>query len=591
MLFEPNQQPQHPQLPPRPEVVITGSSTLTRRLIKDELRDPLIEEALRSAFSIECASLKLSPSKARIPSIYSQKRQLVFEYRNNQPSPGEVVLLFRREVFGRAAIEEALLATDRYIQTGLHDQSSINKTLKFLSLFFDKPLQSEALSRSAMAAVMKLYRDDLERRLRKLFKGAERIPRLDLTSVDDAEPRVSHFGELLHQIQAISILSHSPAQHSQTMDRLESAASDLHLAIFSLWQKALFQGEQETMQRSIHLFKEMARLCAKPSLEDAPPAFWPIPIAPHFQLSSTQPPTEHPPLRGLAPALLAQLPSIIKAAESAALLDQDLRQWRCRIPEPFVFLRNKLFGSVHGIPTELSSFLRELPREIPHRLSDFLKTLCLLRLHGGQPGIAQFAIFACNTTPEERKRISHNPIAVVAARSEDYTALIDFMAAWASHETHPDRQDAAEAMRGRLWSIVGRVLLSQCKRLEDFLVSSVRSDNVIDPSRLTETHGILRDIALDARQLESQSMASYIALATNSLRCITLLIAAKNRLALGQAVSVHALNRIIRQQHLQFQECARVLGDDTSRVQALHKLAAISIHEASKLHESLVDKR
>jgi len=538
------------------------------------LDQPLMKQALASAFPNAAleglpkppSALKLAPTRSPSQGILLRGEEAVIEFSDRAASNGSAVGHVQREILKRAIVETALTGLRHFVTAsslppGCRDE---------IQVFAQALGRSETLTiseiRAVVTDVIRSEHDRLQRQKEKLFKKLRETVTSYNVAAETLESRITTASALAGAIMSISLLVDQPGakpEKSEFRDKRDSnprakVVEDLELSVNelafnprSLWSRALFDGDFDRAD-SIARLRETLRSKFRFDGFNAPlPAFLTTDSSNSVQanidrlLRGSLTGGIGAPLQArFHPESLTNTASYVSQALATTELEKSLRAWTTPDPDPVGLLREDLLTLSQKVPATLIDLRKNLPAELPGPIQDFLKTLCLYRLHGGTEGAAYFASVACHHTPDETRtglqlrrslvtaaergeeseiiaaneKLHHFLAQIPAAHPEDYVSLVGFVAGWPFIPTATDREIGLAPIFGRLNALATSVVYTNTKSLEDSFLRNMSDPNLFDFGTLEQFGHDVAGLAQAAKILGNREVSAYMEPVTESLR-------------------------------------------------------------------------
>lgn len=589
---------------PQQSIALSCAREDLGKAVREMLNQPLMRQALATAFPepiIETfpkppTTLKLSQSRSPASGIRTLGDEAIIEYSERAASNGSAVVQVQREILKRAIIETALGGL-RHFTTNSSLPSSFREELQ---LFVQGIARTEALTQSEVRAVVsdviRSEHDRLQRQKEKLFKKLRESSVAANLPANELEARINTASTLTRVIMSISLLVDQPGAkpeksefrdkrdanpRTKVIEDLELAVKELALNPRTLWSRAVFDGDFE---RADAIAKLRETLRDKFRFEGFN-AQLPLLLTPESP-AAVQVNIDRL-LRGsrmnsiganatpaFSPEILTNTPLYVSQALAVTRLERDLRAWTTTDPDPGGLLREELLTISQQIPSGLVELRDTLPSELPGPVQDFLKTLCLLRLHGGTEGSAYFASVACHNSPDEARTgsqlrralmtavergdeqgavtaneklqtfLSHIP----ASHPEDYISLVGFMAGWPFIPTASDREIGLSPIFGRLTALATSVVYTNTKTIEESFLRNMSNPGCFDIAILEQLGKDVKGLAEAAKVLRNAEVSSYMEPVTDSLSNLIEVLQAETLEAREQLKSFGRVKRAFEKQ-------------------------------------------
>jgi hypothetical protein len=602
----PNPLPSEVTTPVTPQLSIALSCAREdlAKAVRDMLNQPLMKQALVVAFPepiVESmpkppTTLKLAQSRSPASGIVTRGDEVIIEYSERAASNGSAVGQVQREILKRAIIETALGGL-RHFTTNSSLPGSFREELQ---LFAQGIARTEALTQSEVRAVVsdviRSEHDRLQRQKEKLFKKLRESSVAANLPVNELEARINTASALTRVIMSISLIVDQPGakpEKSEFRDKrdvnprgkvcedLELAVKELALNPRALWSRAVFDGDFERAD-AIAKLRETLRDRFK---FDGFNAQLPLLLTPESPAAvqanidrllrgsrinalgaKTTP--------GFSPEILTNTALYVSQALAVTRLERDLRAWTTDDPDPGGLLREDLLTISQQVPSGLVELRDKLPSELPSSVQDFLKTLCLLRLHGGIEGAAYFASVACHNTADEARTGSQLRRALMTSvergdeqsavtaneklqtflsniptsHPEDYISLIGFLAGWPLIPTAADREIGLSPIFGRLTALATSVVYTNTKTIEESFLRNMSNPGCFDIAMLEQLGKDVKGLAEAAKVLRNAEVSSYMEPVTESLSNLIEVLQAETLEAREQLKSFGRVKRAFEKQ-------------------------------------------
>jgi hypothetical protein len=558
---------------PQPCVTVTCAREDLAKAVREMLNQPLMTHALASAFPEPPIDnlpkpptmLKLAQSRSPAAGISVRGDEAIFEYSERAGSNGSATVQLQREILKKAILETSLAGLRQFVTN-----ASLPTTFREeIQLFAQGIARTEALTQSEVRAIVsdavRSEHDRLQRQKDKLFKKLREISVTANIPVHELEARINTASALTRVIMSISLLVDQPGakpEKSELRDKrdinprakviedLELAVKELALNPRALWARAVFDGDferadsiarlRETLRDKFRFNGFNAQL--PPLLTQESPAVVQANIDRLLRGSRTSAFGTNAAL-GFSPEILTNTESYVSQALAVTRLERDLRGWTTTDPDPGGLLREDLLTISQRVPAGLAELRDKLPSELPGPVQDFLKTLCLLRLHGGREGAAYFASVACHNTPDEARTGSQLRRALMSAiergdeqgavtaneklqtflsqipssHPEDYISLVGFLAGWPFIPTATDREIGLSPIFGRLTALATWVVYTNTKTLEESFLRNMSEPTSFDLPTLEQLGKDVTGLAEASKILGNPEVSSYMEPVTASL--------------------------------------------------------------------------
>jgi hypothetical protein len=476
----------------------------------------------------------------------------------------------QREILKRALLETALDGLRHFSRN-----SSLPATCRDeIQIFARGIARTEALTQSEVRAivtdVIRSEHDRLQRQKDKLFKKLRDTSVSANLSINELEARINTASAITSVIMSLSLLIDQPGakpEKSELRDKRDSSpraavVEDLELAVKelalnprALWSRAIVDGDIERADAIARLREQLkSKFTFGGFNAQLPPILTPessvavqANIARLLRGSSVG--AVGAPTSGLSGArfsseILTNTELYVAQALAVTRLERELRAWTTSDPDPGGLLREELLTISQRVPLALTELRNDLPAELPAPIQDFLKTLCLLRLHGGTEGAAYFASVACHHTPDEARTTSQLRRAFItavergdeqaaataneklqsflaqipASHPEDYVSLIGFVAGWALIPTAHEREMGLSPITGRLTALATSVVYTNTKTIEESFLRNMSIPGCFDLAMLEQLESDVRGLREAANVLRNPEVSSYMEPVTEALR-------------------------------------------------------------------------
>jgi hypothetical protein len=556
--------------------VISGPREDVNKALEKALEDPVFASTLGIGFREPVTTIRLVRDPSPELGLAQRNNELSIKFADRIRDTSEALYSIEKQLCAHAALELLYQNLTSFVRDGPPYWGALHQIRPFL----DRVHRTEVRStRQAAEVIRTIIKADSKRLLKKgeeLLRTLNQTAGVRLLTTTEACEKIDSVGRLSTELLALQIITESaiPAaskQRRETLtsidlattkvlanilglnfkeltETLEQTTSLITARIGGLWAKALYKGTGhaiiECYQRALRRFNFPGFNAPIPDLLD--PDKQPVmfqPTQPSLLPSLREPNSER--FRAtFQPRILRELPTLISISDAGIHLDQKLRAWSTTDPNPFGFLQERLLDVIRDVPAALKGIRADLPALVPQPLTDLLESICLLRHHGGEEGLAHFASLACRFSDQELKalNVARTALAeaveteddsIIAPRKEDlqsflaglaeehasdYQSLIDFLAAWPLCKKPEERADLFNRNSAYFSSITISLLITITKGLEDHF-RAVISENRSIPDEL------LGQLLLDAKglgqagiDLENPSVSVYIASVTTSLQ-------------------------------------------------------------------------
>lgn len=530
---------------------MTGPKSDVVMGLRQALQEPALRQALATSFSEPITTIRLTPSRDGTCGMKLRNGELEITYQDRFRDRADALHSVVQQICSRAVIEVTLTALSSFVPKGVRDPFLFEKLKPFLEGALRSPVpssheQASALIDSIIASDPQLLVDRAERLIKRLKKVTPR----HTPTPSEATQKIDSAGALTSQLLALTFLISTPASlHSRgaqprasttlsvdPLSDIDAANRRLALDIAGLWPQAMFDGNghivitlQQRMQRTFET-EGFQRLMARKQESSTAAG-----IGLLFRDDRPRLQQSHPSLHDVN-SMLAQRIATVR-------VDQELRSWSTHDPDRFGLLRERLLDLTPHVPSGLRELRQNLPTQVPEALSEFIKAICLLRLHGGPDGLAHFSSLACPLTESERKtfnqitgaltqarqRNSSHDIdlaqdqlsAFFAARTEQhistYVALVEFLAKWPLCETPEERAAISSAYKTYLTEVTTSVLFTITKGLEESFRDAIAQGAMVNPTVLAQFRSDIIGLAQANTDLENSTLSEYIIPITTSL--------------------------------------------------------------------------
>lgn len=535
-------------------------------------------DALVESFPRPPSTLKLVQSRSPSPGILLKGDEAVIEYSDRSASSGGAIGHIQRELLKRALIETALSGLRDFV--GSNSLSSACR--EEIQLFARGIARTEMLTQSevkvVVSDVIRAEYDRLQRLKDKLFKKLREACVTAKLPADELEKRIDTASALTRSIMSISLLVDQPGakpeksefrdkrdsgSRAKVVEELEKTVEDLALNPRGLWSRAIFDGDYTRADALAKLRQSLQNKFRLPGFNVAPPSLFTFQSP---QSTATVQANIERLIRGsetaafttraaprFSPEILTNTSAYVTQALAVSALDRELRAWTTSDSDPIGLLREELLTISQQVPAALVELREKLPDILPGPVQDFLKTLCLLRLHGGVEGASYFASVACHHSQDEARTTSQIRRALLSAieqgdeeeatrvngrlqthlsqipgeHPDDYTSLVGFLAAWPLYPTTSEREIGLAPIIGRLTALATSVVYTNTKTLEESFLRNMSGSGSDDPSMLEQLGRDVRGLAEAAKVLSNPEVSSYMEPITESLSNLILVLQAE----------------------------------------------------------------
>ncbi len=643
-------------IPPQVSIkVVCGRQDLAAT-VTSLLDQPLMKQALRAAFPepiIETlpktvTTLKLVQSRSPAPGISVRGEEATVEYSDRAASNGTAPALIQRELIKRALTETALSGLRHFLTQSSLPNGCREEIQAFAQVLAKTDVLTSSELRSTVSDVIRSEHDRLQRQKDKLFKKLREFSASTHLPAEVLESRITSASAIASAIMSISLLVDQPGAKPEKSDFNEKRHSDprtrvvedLDLVVKELalnprthWSRAVFDGDFARADAIAKLRATLRENFRFDGFNASIPAFLSTNGSASVQANIDRL------LRGsiggivgspsrvrFSPESLSNASSYVTQALATTKVEQELRSWTTTDPDPSGLLREELLTICQKVPAALREARDTLSPELPAPLHDFIKTLCLYRLHGGTEGAAYFASVACHHTPDEARTSSQlrrtfiNAVErgddeaitvanealqlflsqIPASHPDDYVSLVNFIASWPLILSTTERETALEAMYGRLAALTTSVVYTSTKTLEESFLRNMNDPSRFDFDILEQFSHDVTGLAEAAIILNNSEVSAYMVPITESLN--NLIDALKVETATGhqQLRYFGRLKRAFeRQQSLidrqaRPSDSAKALGltmqSILSRIQTLHDSLAVQLPAyAPQLRQELTE--
>lgn len=541
-------------------------------------------------------TLKLAQSRSPAPGISVRGDEATIEYSERAATNGSAVGQIQRELLKRAILETSLSGL-RHFTTSSSLPSAFREEIQ---LFAQGIARTEALTQSELRAivsdVVRSEHDRLQRQKEKLFKKLRETSVAANVPVHELEARINTASVLTGVIMSISLLvdqrgakpeksefrdKRDVNPRAKVIEDLELAVKELALNPRALWSRAVFDGDfdradaitklRETLRDKFRFNGFNAQLPSLLTQESPAVVQANIDVLLRGSGMNARGANVAP---GFSPEILTNTTLYVSQALAVTRLERDLRAWTTTDPDPGGLLREELLTISQLVPSGLVELRDKLPSELPGPVQDFLKTLCLLRLHGGREGAAYFASVACHHTPEETRTGSQlrrtlmtavergdEQDAVIAneklqtflsqipaAHPEDYISLVGFLAGWPFNPTAAEREIGLSPIFGRLMALATSVVYTNTKALEESFLRNMSEPRSFDSAALEQLGKDVTGLAEAAKVLGNTEVSSYMEPVTESLSNLIEVLQAETREPLEQLKRFGSVKRAFERQ-------------------------------------------
>lgn len=593
------------------------------KAVRDMLDQPLMRQAVIAAFPEAAVeglakpptTLKLTQSRSPTAGVIIRGDEAVIEYSDRAASNGSALGHIQRELLKKALIETAL--------TGLRHFSS-NTALPIgcreeIQAFAQGIAKTEALTtselRSIVSDVIRAEHDRLQRQKERLFKKLRECSASPHLSAEALESRITTASSLTRVIMAISLLvdqSGARPENSEFKEKrhtnprakvvedLDLVIKELALNPRTLWYRAVFDGDFARADAIARLRETLRAKFKFDGFNTTLPSFLSTDSSLSVQANidrllrgSAGTSLGTPAKSRFSPESLTNTSAYVAQALATTKLEQDLRSWSTPDPDPSGLLREDLLTICQSVPAALHDLRENLPAALPTPIQEFLKTLCLYRLHGGTEGAAYFASVACHHTPEEARNSSQLRRAFISAvdrgddeatlvanealqlflsqipasHPEDYVSLVNFVASWPLMISATEREIALGAIFGRLSALATSVVYTSTKTLEESFLRNMSDPSRFDITILEQFGHDVAGLAEAAKTLANPEVSAYMAPVTTSLTNLIDVLKVETTDPRQQLQHFGRVKRAFGRQHELVASSAR-MGDATNALEA-----------------------
>jgi hypothetical protein len=549
---------EHSLTPPEVEMRVDCTQQDLATQVTEMLADARMQHVIQAAFPSPFLesfprppkTLQLKESRSPGPGITVRGEDATIEYNPRHVSNGQALVHIERALLTKAVIETALSGLRYFVGTS----SLPDRCADDIQLFATRIKQKDALAtddvRAVVSDVIKAEYDQLLRQKDKLLKKLRENCAITGLTLDQIASRIDTARAIMRAIMAISLLIDQPGascdqnnprdkkdsnSRVQVVDQLASSVKSLWGNIINLWPRAIFDGNHDRAYAIIGLAREHAIQFKFEGFKAGTPLIFTV-----KSNSSNAPQTTQGTTR-FWPAILQHNSAYLDQLFAATQYDQELRAWTTSDPVPCTQLLEELLTISQQVPAALEELRNDLPESLPIPVRKFLRTLCLLLLHGGVEGSSYFANVACHNSQEEAKitaqirravtlarenkvealtiqelgRLHTHLYKIATAHPQDYTNLVIFLAAWPLLTTQDDRRNGLEPNLGLLTALATSVVITNTNILEESFVEDI--DGSFNPWELEQLGRDVHGLGEAAQALKNPQLLAYVVPITASL--------------------------------------------------------------------------
>lgn len=535
---------------------VTGPKADVVMSLMRALQDPALREALAVSFSEPIKTIRVTPSRDGSCEMKLRNGELEIIYQDRFRDRADALHSVVQQICSRAVIEVTFTALVTFISKGARDPFLFDKLKPFLegalrSSVANRHEDLPTLINTIIESAPQLLIDRAERLSKKLKKAA----RPYTSTLTEATQKIDAAGALTSQLLALTFLigtiapsnlqaAQARALASSSVDLLpdiDSAMRRIALDVAGLWPRAVFDGNghliialQQRMQRAFDT-DGFQRLMARKLDYSTTAAISLLFRDEHSRLSPMR-------LQTLQTSMY-DVRSMLAQRVATVRVDQELRNWTTSDPDRFGLLRERLLDLIPHAPSGLRDITHNFPAQLPEPLAEFIKAICLLRLHGGPDGLAHFSTLACPLTESEREEFTgiltartdaqqkdnHQDLEAVqeqlsaffAKRTEQhvstYLILVEFLAKWPLCKNQEERAALSSTYKTYLTEVIASVLFTITKGIEESFQGAIDGGMRFAPETLTQFRSDIIGLAKAGTDLENSAVSEYITPVTTSL--------------------------------------------------------------------------